>query len=226
MTNQIRFSKSKDLGFSSENVVVVPQPRLESFRQQRDVIKAELLRHPDIFEVSFSQGYPGYPRNNESFKVGEEYISFTHYSVDSDFADVYGLQLLEGRFLDLQRPGDHLRAVVINETAVREFGLESPVGTHLPYKSRGNLTALPVEEIEIIGVVKDFHCRSLHQAINPIMISFNQDWMTSGGIQHSGRNFSGVIAHAREVWKRFAPGFPFEYSFLDEEIRGMYSSIL
>ncbi len=223
VTNQIRFTKNKDLGFSSENVITFPQPRLESFRQQREVIKAELLRHPDILEVSFSQGYPGYPRNNESFKVGEEYIGFTHYSVDSDFADVYGLQLLEGRFLDLQRPGDHLRAVVINETAVREFGLESPVGTHLPYKSRGNLTAFPVEEIEIIGVVKDFHCRSLHQAINPIMISFNQGWMTSGGIQHSGRNLSEVIAYAREVWKRFAPGFPFEYSFLDEEIRGMYN---
>jgi len=223
VTNQIRFTKNKDLGFSSENVFTFPQPRLESFRQQREVIKAELLRHPDVLEVSFSQGYPGYPRNNESFKVGEEYIGFTHYSVDSDFADVYGLQLLEGRFLDLQRPSDHLRAVVINETAVREFGLESPVGIHLPYKTRGNLTAFPVEEIEIIGVVKDFHCRSLHQEINPILISFNKDWISFGGIRHSGRNLSAVISHAREVWKRFAPGFPFEYSFLDEELRAMYS---
>ena len=223
VTNQIRFTRDKDLGFSTENVITFPQPRLEGFRQQREAVKAELLRHPDILEVSFSQGYPGRPQNNESFKVGEEYISFTHYSVDSDFADVYGLQLLEGRFLDLKRPGDHLRAVVINETAVREFGLESPVGTHLPYVARGNLTALPVEEIEIIGVVKDFHCRSLHQAINPILISYNKDWMAVGGIRLSGENLSEVIAHAREVWKRFAPGFPFEFSFLDEEIRGMYS---
>jgi putative ABC transport system permease protein len=203
-------------------VIIFPQPRSESFHRNLQNIKTELLRHPDILEMSFSQGYPGWPRNNESLKVGEEYIGFTHYSADSDFAHVYGLQLLEGRFLDLNRQSDHVRAVVINETAAREFGLDTPVGTHLPYITRGNLTAFPVEEIEIIGVVKDFHCRSLHQKINPILISYNKEWMTHGGILHSGENLAGVVSYAKEIWKRFAPGFPFEFSFLDQEIRGMY----
>ena len=223
IASQIRFARNKDLGFSAKNVIIFPQPRLDSFRRNLQNIKSELLRHPDILEISFSQGYPGRPWNNESCKVGEEYIGFTHYSVDSDFADVYNLQLLEGRFLDLGRQSDHLRAVVLNETAVREFGLAAPVGTHLPYVTRGNLTAFPVEEIEIIGVVKDFHCRSLHQKINPILISYNKDWMTHGGILHSGDNIAGVVSYAKEVWKRFAPGFPFEFSFLDREIREMYA---
>ncbi len=223
ITSQIRFTRNKDLGFSAKNVIIFPQPQSGSFRRNLNSIKAELLRHPDILKVSFSQGYPGQPWNNESLKIDEEYISFTHYSVDSDFADVYGLQLLEGRFLDLDRQSDHLRAVVINETAVREFALESPVGTHLPFIPGGNLTAFPVEEIEIIGVVKDFHCRSLHREINPILISFNPDWMTHGGILHSGENLVGVVSYAKEVWKRFAPGFPFEFSFLDQEIRQMYA---
>ena len=223
IASQIRFARNKDLGFSAKNVITFPQPQSGSFRRNLESIKAELLQHPDILKVSFSHGYPGRPWNNESFKVGEKYIKFTHFSVDSDFADVYGLQLLKGRFLDLNRQSDHLRAVVINETAVREFGLESPVGTHLPYIPRGNLTALPVEEIEIIGVIKDFHCRSLHQEINPIMISYNKDWMSLGGILHSGENLAGVVSHAKEVWKRFAPGFPFEFSFLDQEIRDMYA---
>jgi putative ABC transport system permease protein len=223
VTNQIRFARNKDLGFSTKNVITFPQPRSDSFNRNLENIKAELLRHPDIMKVSFSQGYPGRPLNNESFKVGDEYISFTHYSVDSDFAHVYGMKLLGGRFLDLNRQSDHLRAVVINETAVREFGLESPIGTHLPYITRGNLTAFPVEEIEIIGVVKDFHCRSLHMEINPILISYNKEWMTHGGILHSGENLAGVVSYAKEVWKRFVPGFPFEFSFLDQEIRGMYA---
>ncbi len=223
ITSQIRFARNKDLGFSTKNVITFPQPHSRSFHSSLESIKAELLRHPDILKVSFSHGYPGRPWNNESFKVGEKYIRFTHFSVDSDFADVYGLQLLEGRFLDLNRKSDHLRAVVINETAVREFGLESPVGTHLPYTRRGNLTAFPVEEIEIIGVVKDFHCRSLHQEINPILISYNKDWMSFGGILHSGEKLDSVVSHAKEVWKRFAPGFPFEFSFLDQEIREMYA---
>ena len=223
ISSQIRFARNKDLGFSAKNVITFPQPRLDSFRRNLENVKAELLRHPDILEVSFSQGYPGRPRNNESFQVGEEYIGFTHYSVDSDFADVYSLKLLEGRFLDVNRQGDHLRAVVINETAVREFGLESPVGTHLPYVTRGNLTAFPVDEIEIIGVVKDFHCRSLHQEINPVLISYNEDWMSHGGILYSGENLEGIISYANEVWKQFAPGFPFEFSFLDQEIQGMYA---
>ena len=223
VTNQIRFARNKDLGFSTKNVITFPQPRSDSFRRNLENIKAQLLQHPDILKVSFSQGYPGRPRNNESFKVGEDYIGFTHYSVDSDFADAYGLDLLKGRFLDLNRQSDHLRAVVINETAVREFGLESPVGTHLPYIPRGNLTAFPVEEIEIIGVVKDFHCRSLHHEINPILISYNKDWMSHGGILHSGDNLAGVVSYAKEVWKRFTPGFPFEFSFLYQEFRQMYA---
>jgi putative ABC transport system permease protein len=223
ITNQIRFARNKDLGFSGKNVITFPQPRLDSFHRNLENIKAELLRHPDILKVSFSQGYPGRPWNNESFKVGEEYIGFTHYSADSDFADVYGLHLLEGRFLDLTRPSDHLRAVVINETAVREFGLEFPVGTHLPYVTRGNLTAFPVDEIEIIGVIKDFHCRSLHREINPILISYNEEWMSHGGILYSGDNLTGVVSYAKEVWKKFAPGFPFEFSFLDQEFRDMYA---
>ncbi len=223
IASQIRFARNKDLGFSTKNVITFPLPRSRSSHSSLERIKAELLQSPDILKVSFSQGYPGQPLNNESLKVGEENIMFTHFSVDSDFADVYGLQLLEGRFLDLKRQSDCLRAVVINETAVREFGLESPVGIHLPFTRPGNLTAFPVEEIEIIGVVKDFHCRSLHQEINPIMISYNQDYMSHGGILHSGKNLAGVVSHAKEVWKRFAPGFPFEYSFLDQEIRDMYA---
>jgi putative ABC transport system permease protein len=223
ITNQIRFARNKDLGFSAKNVITFPQPRLDSFRRNLENIKAELLRHPDILKVSFSQGYPGRPWNNETFKVGEDYIGFTHYSVDSDFADVYSLQLLEGRFLDLNLQSDHLRAVVINETAVWEFGLESPVGTHLPFITRGNLTAFPVDEIEIVGVVKDFHCRSLHQEINPILISYNKDWISHGGILHSGENLAGVVSYAKETWRQFAPGFPFEFSFLDQEYREMYA---
>ena len=223
IANQIRFARNIDLGFSTKNVINFPQPRSALFRRNLESIKAELLRHPDILKVSFSQGYPGRPSNNESLKIGEDYIGFTHFSVDSDFADVYGLHLLEGRFLDLNRQSDHLRAVVLNETAVREFGLESPVGTHLPFVTRGNLSAFPVDEVEIIGVVKDFHCRSLHLEINPILISYNSEWMSSGGILHSGENLAGVVSYAKEVWKRFAPGFPFEFSFLDQEIRQMYA---
>jgi len=223
ITSQIRFTKNKDLGFSAKNVITFPQPQSGSFRRNLNSIKAELLRHPDILNVSFSLGYPGQPFNNESIKIGEEHIRFTHFSVDSDFDDVYGLQLLEGRFLDLNRQSDHLRAVVINETAVREFGLKSPVGTHLPFIPGGNLTAFPVDEIEIIGVVKDFHCRSLHREINPILLSFNQDLMSSGGILHSGENLAGAVSHAKDVWKQFAPGFPFEFSFLDQEIRQRYA---
>ena len=224
ITRQIRFARNKDLGFSSENVITFSQPRSAEFRSHLESIKTELLSHPDILEVSFSQGYPGNPQNNESLKIGEEYIGFTHYSVDSDFADVYGLELLAGRSVDSRRPGDHLRAVVLNETAVSAFGLDAPVGTRMPYVTGGNLTAFPVDEIEIVGVVKDFHCRSLHREINPVLISYNPDWMGDGGILHSGENFSGVVSHIEAVWKQFAPGFPFEFSFLDREIEEMYAN--
>ncbi|MCJ7682222.1 MAG: ABC transporter permease, partial [Candidatus Aminicenantes bacterium] len=131
--SQIRFVRSKDLGFRSENVLVFPEPHLKNFQNIRETVKAELLRHPDIQVVSVSHGYPGRPWNNESLKIGEDYVGFTHYSVDADFDEVYGLELLAGRFIDHTRPSDFQRAVVLNETAVREFGLKNPVGAHIPF---------------------------------------------------------------------------------------------
>jgi len=222
MNRQVSFMKNKDLGFSGENVMTFAAPRSSIFLQNIAAVREALLQHPDILEVSISHGYPGRPSNNEGLKVGEESVGFTHYSVDSSFIDVYRLQLLQGRFIDSQRSSDRIRAVVLNETAVREFGLEDPVGMILPHEING-LTAFPVDEIEVIGVIKDFHCRPLHREINPVIISYNEEWISRGNILTSGKNLQDVVGYIQDLWRKFAPGFPFEYVMVDEDFKNMYS---
>jgi len=218
---QIHFMNHKDLGFSGHNVMTFAIPRSEAFSQHVKFVKTELLKHPDILRVSISHGYPGRPSNNESLKIHDEFIGFTHYSADSEFINIYKLNLLQGRFLDTDRQADHLRSVVLNETAVREFGLTNPVGQQLPHEVRG-LTAFPVDELIVLGVVKDFHCRPLHREINPVIISYNEEWLSRFNILLSGKNLSDVVAHIETIWKQFAPGIPFEYIFVDEDFKSMY----
>ena len=219
--NQIRFVMDKDLGFDGKNVMTFAGPRFRQFQDNIESVKMELLKHPDILRISISHGYPGRPENNESLKIKDKYVGFTHYSADSEFFHVYKLELLRGRFIDTERSMDRLRAIVLNETAVREFGLENPVGKRLPHEIRG-LTALPVEELEVVGVIKDFHCRPLHRRINPVVISYNDEWFSQGSILLSGENLSETLRYIQGIWSRYAPGFPFEYVFVDEDFKAMY----
>jgi putative ABC transport system permease protein len=104
---------------------------------------------------------------------------------------------------------------VLNETAVRSLNLKSPViGGRFINKGDTGM---------IIGIVKDFHFKSLHQKIGPMVISFQPGKANSLYVKtYSGRE-SNAIAAAEKIWKTFAPDFPFSYNFVDESYRQLYS---
>ncbi len=98
--------------------------------------------------------------------------------------------------------------IVVNETAVRALGFDQPIGKHLDNR-------------EIIGVVKDFHARSLHAPIGPVALICNPARFEYLFIKLKSAD-AAVLESLTRAWNRIAPDYPFEFAFLDQRIDNLY----
>ncbi len=103
--------------------------------------------------------------------------------------------------------------VILNETAVREMGMEDPIG------KRFSLWASPGT---IIGVVKDFHHNNLHSRIEPTIFYYNPGNLGLTYVKVNGKDNQGAIAAAEKIWKQYNPVHPFNYTFMDDRYDRMY----
>ncbi len=156
---QLAFFQDKKLGFNRENVLVIQNDR--EIDEQMEPFKAELRRHPDILAASFSNGLPGLSSYAmRDFRAPGDDLSFgiSWYQVDSDHLETMGTEVRAGRGFDHTMAADS-SGLLLNEAAVRLLGLEQPVGARL-IKNEG----MPdQEELQVLGVIEDFHFESLHQ---------------------------------------------------------------
>ncbi|MFC1556085.1 FtsX-like permease family protein, partial [candidate division KSB1 bacterium] len=218
---QLEYMKSINLGFAKDQIVNFNYSSARGVRNRQDAFKQALLQSPDIQGITFSQGYPGFIFNNESFMHEGERTGFVVYTVDTDYFDVFDLEIVDGRPFSKEIASDEFRTCLMNEAAVRVFGLENPVG-HVFHKDETGGSSFPVNDIEVIGVVKDFHFQSLHQEVRPLVFSYNRPWFWNANVKISGQNVSETIAFIEEAWNEFSPDFPFEYTFLDESFDKQY----
>ncbi|MEJ2617903.1 MAG: ABC transporter permease, partial [Ignavibacteriaceae bacterium] len=137
-------------------------------------------------------------------------------TTDGNFAKTMGIDLTEGRYFSKNNPSDSV-AVVLNESAVKTFNIKDPIGKRIIFAGQ-NLTC------NIIGVVKDFHLRSLHQKIEPLVIYYRSGQTNYLPIRISSNDISGTISAIKNEWKKFVPNKPFEYFFLDEDLNRLYHS--
>lgn len=222
--NQLSYVKNRNLGFNKENIINFDIHRNLAIRRNKKGFKERLLRNPNILGVTFSQGYPGHIYNYEGFKYKQErQRDAPVFTVDPDYFDVYGLKIIKGRSFSWDLKTDHLRTCIINETALKEFGLEKPVG-EIINKDRIEGSSFSTKDIEVIGVVKDFHIESLHDEISPLIFGWNEPWLWNTSVRISPKNIQETIKYMKKVWMEFSPEFPFEYSFLDETFNYQYKS--
>jgi putative ABC transport system permease protein len=217
--------KTANLGFNSELVINLNYgslwgmdfPKRQQFRQQ-------LMQNPGIKGVAFSNGIMGaedVKRNlPEGLKIGDIKKQISFIGIDPDFFDVMEIELLEGRNFSRERTsdfwgdrGDQAGKVIFNETAVREFELEIPVGTFAEWANG--------LQLEIVGVVSDFNFISQHKRIEPFMYCWFR-YMKTVSIKIAPTD---IPASLRIIEKEFESLFPdevFEYSFLDETYAYQY----
>lgn len=219
VNSQISFLMSRDLGMSDKNVVYHLMQKVT--RDSVDVVREELLQHPDIMSVASSSSLPlsinswiGYI-DWEGRSDGQQ-IYPGLIKVDADFVPTCGLTIVSGRNFSRFRPAD-ADNFIINETAVRRMGMQNPVGRRLTFWGHSG---------PVIGVVKDFTNRHMADSVAPMILSAG-DWGASRNyllLRLRPGNPTEAIRHFQRVWAKINPGFPAEYGFLDEAFGRMYTN--
>ena len=214
--NQLEYVRHARLGFDKEQLLVIDRPGPQN---QVEAVKTELRRSPLIVNVAGSSRVPGhsmptfsaYPQN-----TGDERWDLPIIDVDYDFLKTYHIGLAEGRNFSPQFPSDEQKAVMINETMAKQLGWTSPVGKEIRL---GSPDAIPHV---VIGVVRDFHVKSLHEEIEPLMLDYNPNRTSNLTIRIEPGASREAVEFIRSVVAHVAPQTPFEYSFLDDQFNSMY----
>ena len=217
--DQLKYFQSASLGFNQENMLVVNNS--EKLGNQLQSFRDEIATYPGVEQVSASADFRKsfediFIREGDDLK-----LPITFMKIDEYYLVTAEHQLVAGRGFEPSRPSD-LNAVILNETAVRLYGWtpEQAIGQHIIYVGDD------VGRQEIIGVVKDFHFRSLYETINPFMF-FNIKSKMYGDIRTVAVRFNtsdvaSLIARIEKRWNQISDATPFEYSFLNEELKMRY----
>ena len=220
---QIQYIRNKDLGFQKEHIVYLEIPRNRDIRDNKTAFKDRLMQHPLVHNVTYSQGRPGIVYNWEGFEYKSERNGFAIFTVDPDYFDVYELEILAGRNFSREMATDQYRTCLLNEAAVRRLELDEPVGTILHHDDLGG-SSFPVKDVEIIGVVRNFHYQTLHNEIQPMMFGWNDPWLWMISVKIAAEGVPQTIAHIEKAWKEFSPGFPFDFHFIDDLVDNQYKN--
>ena len=224
---QISFMKEQPLGFVKDQQIVIPFRSVES-RHAYTALRNELMQDSRISSASGTSYYPGIlnPSDMSVFlpgqTVNEDNVIKTNW-VAADFMETMGFQLAAGRMFSKQFPADTNFKIVVNEAALRKFGipLEKAVGQQFHF-NRGEGTP---GAVEVVGVVKDFHFQDLHKVIEPYAFFLNANTDFNYLIAHvSGQDAASVIPFIESKWKTLVPDEPFAYSFLDEDFQSNYTA--
>jgi len=219
---QIRFG-SINLGFNQKNIIGIKLT--EQLNQKKDVLKNMLEEKSTIKKVSFSQYYPGkiisYWGTQLNLNGEKKQISFDTFSADAGFFEILGLQLISGR-LYADNVSSDKKKIVVNETFLRENKLTDPLNATINIGMMGEKASTA----EIIGVVRDFHYKSLNQPIASLAIR-NDSYASYCLITIQTNDFNSLYTTVNNIKKTvsdLSPSFPVEVSFFDEAIRNMYQS--
>ncbi len=232
VAKQMDFIQSRPLGFNKERVLDIALP--ENKPAELQTLRSELAGIPGISSFSLSVGAPITDNNiNTSFNRKEKYsveqMNVTVRPGDLNYLKTYGLQLVAGRWFDendereisLKMP-DSVKhyALVLNETAIKKLGFASAQDALGKYVTFGlnNISA------PIIGIVKDYHVASLHEAVSPVLMVQYPFFYYNVGIKFSNGYSAANLAAIEKVWNSIYPKDIFETKFLDDNVASLYKN--
>jgi putative ABC transport system permease protein len=218
--DQMRFAQQADLGFEKDAIVMVNMG-MDTTGTKPSVLKNEFTRLPGVENVSLCFTAPASDSdwgNLIRFESDEEVNFRTSMKLaDSDYLSTFDLQLVAGRNLT---PSDTVREIIVNETMVRKLGLNSPeeiLGRTI-IADGGEMVA------PVVGVLKDFHDKSFHNDISPILLTTLSEDYSSYAIKINLADIQTTIAAIEKTWVAQHPDQLFEYEFLDDHIAQFYQS--
>ena len=217
---QMDYIVSKELGYDKERVVVLEGTNIlgnktESFKQQLSSIS-------QVKSATSTNYLPidGGSRNGNTFMVdgqddGGRGIPAQIWRVDYDYIETLGIQLEKGRSFSKEFAYDSINSIVINSKMARDLGLQDPIGKKLNNNS---------EVFEVIGVIEDFHFKSLKEDISALSLVIGKDYGAVSVKLQKG-NPTDALAAIEQVWNRNVPNQALNYSFLEQEFAQMHEDV-
>ena len=212
---QLDYIAKKELGYEKDKVIAFSMVR--KIRSNYATIKNELLALPAVKSVTANSANISF---NDSWtdelvwpgKKPDEKRIFYQFVVDPDFLKTYNISLASGRDFSSEMVSDS-SALLINEEAASQMGIVNPVGTAI------KLHDIPYT---IIGVVKNFHFKSIHKKIEPLIMFIDPMSFFQTSIKLNAGNLPEQIKSIEAIFKKLTPERPFDYTFVDEDIEKLY----
>lgn len=217
---QLDYMRNQTLGFKKDQMLVIDFRFDGAVQQKIETFKQQLGNHPKVQSVSASSSVPG-ENNNGAFSeienpAGDMQASNVNlFYVDHDFLNQYQMPLAAGRAFSRDFATD-TAALIVNEALVRSYGYASPEDII------GKRFAQWGVEGPIVGVVKDYHFRSLQQAIEPMTIRLEPTNARFLSLNIASDDMPRTVAALEQQWQTLAPQRPFNYFFLDEAFNQQY----
>ena len=214
---QLSFMRNHDLGFNKAQTLVIDEhndSRKVAYRQ-------ELTSLPHVVSAAFSGSVPGSGTWSAYSKVenskGEMQVANTDLIyVDFGYLEQTKMKLLAGRFFDASIPTDTMQAMIVNETATKFFGYQTPraaIGRRFDQWGKKGM---------IIGVIKDFNFMGLQRDIDPLTICLDFKDCNYLSVKVDPRGLPATIAALKARWDKLVPNRTFDYFFLDEAFNKQY----
>lgn len=214
--NQIEFIRNKNIGYDRESILNFGA-RGNLWREFA-AFKNDALQFPAIREVSKANSSLVQVQNQNSSvswpgKTDNQQVFFRTVVVDYDFVETMGLKVIEGR--SFKKDFQDTASFIVSKHAVEVMGLTDPIGTTI--SQWGNSGT-------IVGVIDDFHSRSMHESIDPIVLMCRPDWTGMVFIRFDATKTKEAVAHLEKVYKKYNPQYPFTYSFMEDDFEKLYNN--
>ena len=221
---QLKYIDRHELGFRKDQMLIINFEGDDKVQQNVERIKKAIADNPGVVSVGASRAVPGefLPNAGTGIQAPEGQIVWKGpliYEIDFDFIPTYHIPMVAGRNYSRDFITDSSESMVINEAAARLYGYSDPataVGKKFDQWGRKGT---------IIGVVKDFNFRSLHQAVEPLTLRYGYPpSLNRISVSVKGDNISQTLAGLKKTWDEVAPQRPFMYHFLDESFGAQYEA--
>jgi putative ABC transport system permease protein len=200
-------------------------PTRNEFAEKYTKLRDKLRTHSSIASVTTSSFKPGEAGQINFYKAkdieglsGDDAVVVDAISVGLDFEKTFGLDIVSGRSFAETFKTDLEQAIVVNEAAVRKFRWVDPIGKTI--SSSGEAPK------RVIGVIKDFHYKSLKEEMVPVILSPTDKASRFIAIRLNAGDVSSAISQVQSEWHEIIPELPFTYSFLDESFDALYRAEL
>tara|TARA_R110002153_G_scaffold32415_1_gene98059 strand:- start:465 stop:2882 length:2418 start_codon:yes stop_codon:yes gene_type:complete len=217
---QMDYIQHKELGYDKEQVVVLEGANI--LGNKSESFKEQLLQLPQVKTVTISDYLPidGAKRNGNTFKktgegIEDRGVPAQIWRVDYDYIKTLGINVKEGRDFSREFASDSLNSMIINDQMAHELGYENPIGKHI---NNGM-------DWTIVGVVQDFHFKSLKEDIAPLSLVIANNNSGAISVKLKTGNIGESLSSIEAIWNKNVPNQTFAYSFLDQKFSQMHEDV-